>query len=132
MATTDGDKIPDPTLWVEDAEGWDAEQHYAERRENGFSKADWINFDTYIAWVIASAVQRMKDEGHTAFNFPNEEADKWEELTNAEYDVMIKGFGQWADAEKDWEHDRAESRRVISDLDAALDIFKKRFKSLWD
>ena len=130
--------MKDPSKWVETSDGWDTETHYRERQEQGFSKADWINFDTYIAWVIAQAVQKMKDEGHTMFSYPDEPAENWEHLTRGEYDVMIKGFGQWA------EHDKLDlmeisteeylelSRQHVNDLEDALEIFKKRFKSLWD
>ena len=129
--------MEDPSKWVEDSD-WSTEKHYEERKVQGFSKADWINFDTYIAWVIASAVEKMKAEGHTMFRFPGEPGDTWEARTHEEYDVMIKGFSQWANHDTlDWldmsrEEYRRTSQRYEADLDAALEIFKKRFKSLWD
>lgn len=129
----------DPSAWTDKAEGWGGmETVRRERGEQGFSKADWINFDTYIAWVISNAVQKMKDEGHTIFSYPDEPEENWEHLTRGEYDVMIKGFGQWA------EHDKLDlmeisteeylelSRQHVNDLEDALEIFKKRFRSLWD
>lgn len=122
----------DPSAWTDDASGWGGmETVRRERGEQGFSKADWINFDTYIAWVIHNAVVKMKSDGHTMFMFDGEPEDKWEDLTNAEYDIMIKGFGQWAEPGK-WEFDNEQSKEAVADLDAALEIFKKRFKSLWD
>lgn len=134
-----GGDIKDPSAWTDEAKGWGGmEAVRRERGEQGFSKADWINFDTYIAWVIHNAVVKMKSDGHTMFSYPGEPEDTWEARTNEEYDVMIKGFGQWA------KHDELGTmeispdeymklyRQYVSDLDAALDIFKKRFKSLWD
>lgn len=122
--------MKDPSKWVETARGWDADKHYEERKVNGFSKADWINFDTYIAWVIASAVQKMKDEGHTMFCFPDEPESEWERLTNEAYDTMIKGFGNWAQDKLDYTAD--EGKQMVADLNEALDIFKRHFQSLWD
>lgn len=129
--------IPDPSKWVETSDGWDTDKHYEERKVQGFSKADWINFDTYIAWVIANAVQKMKDEGHTMFSYPGEPVENWEHLTRGEYDVMIKGFGRWAEGDEALlelspEEYRDASAQMVSDLEDALEIFKNRFKSLWD
>lgn len=123
--------MKDPSAWTDDAEGWPGgmETVRRERGEQGFSFADWINFDTYIAWVITNAVRKMKTDGHTMFSYPDEPESEWLRLTHEEYDIMIKGFGNWADANHaasdDW-------RGIEADLDAALEIFKKRFKSLWD
>lgn len=124
--------MDDPSKWVEKADGWDTARHYAERQRNGFSKADWINFDTYIAWVISSAVQKMKDDGHTCFYYPDEPSDKWEGLTKAEYDVMILGFGDYAKYRDDTDLDSSRVKEIEDNLEAALEVFKKRFKSLWD
>ena len=122
--------MEDPSLWVETTDAWSTEKHYQERQERGFSTADWINFDMYIAWVIAGAVEKKKADGHTMFSFPGEPSETWESRTHEEYDVMIKGFGQWANS--DLIYDEDDLRRYAEDLEAALDIFKKRFKSLWD
>lgn len=129
--------MEDPSKWVEKEDRWDTNEHYDQRKIRGFSDADWINFDTYIAWVIASAVEKMKSDGHTMFSFPDQPDSEWERLTHEEYDVMIKGFGQWAEGEEsiiDLEMDEFRNIHAqrIRDLDNALDIFKKRFKSLWD
>lgn len=121
--------LPDPSKWVENSDsGWDADEHYVERKNNGFSTADWINFDTYIAWVIASAVEKMKSDGHTMFSYIDSPEDTWLKRTHEEYDVMIKGFGNWATGEVPEE----SVTQQYADLNAALEIFKKRFKSLWD
>lgn len=120
----------DPSKWVEEESRWDTDEHYQQRSQNGFSYADWINFDHYIAWVIASAVQKMKDEGHTMFIFPGEPEDKWEELTKAEYQTMIDGFGEYLEKR---DQIGAEGWTDLKrKLDAALEIFSKRFTSLWD
>lgn len=121
--------MDDPSKWVETAEGWDTDKHYEERKANGFSKADWINFDTYIAWVIHSAVIKMRDEGHTMFSFPGEPEANWEALTRGEYQVMIDGFGDYAAMD---ELNDPDYKDIYRRLDEALEIFKKRFKSLWD
>lgn len=122
--------MKDPSAWTDDADGWEGmETVRRERGEQGFSKADWINFDTYIAWVIAGAVQKMKDEGHTLFNYPGEPSANWEALTNAEYDIMIKGFGRWAEG---WWETTDNEIQAMRELEEALEIFKNRFMSLWD
>lgn len=127
-----GGDIKDPSAWTDEADGWGGmEAVRRERGEQGFSKADWINFDTYIAWVIHNAVVKMKSDGHTMFMFEGEPDSEWERLTNEEYDVMIKGFGTWAEGKFEL-NGREAQERAVADLDAALDIFKKRFKSLWD
>lgn len=118
----------DPSAWTDEADGWSGmERVRRERGEQGFSFADWINFDTYIAWVLVNAVEKMKSEGNTSFYYPDEPEEKWEELTYAEYDTMIKGFGDWAQ----FGHGE-EPEGLHENLDKALDIFKKRFRSLWD
>jgi hypothetical protein len=121
--------IPDPSLWVEKESRWETEEHYEERKKQGFSTADWINFDTYIAWVIACAVEKMKSDGHTMFTFEGVPESEWLRLTHEEYDVMIKGFGNWS---KEGHGLDIDYKTLVEDLDAALDIFKKRFRSLWD
>lgn len=120
-------EYPDPTDFVPDHR---REEHFAERGKRGFSTEDWWNFDTYIAWVIANAVQKMKDDGNTMFSYPDEPDTKWEELTNAEYDIMIKGFGTWASGS--WNMFDEEADQAVEDLKAALEIFSNRFMSLWD
>lgn len=129
----------DPSAWTDEADGWEGmETVRRERGEQGFSFADWINFDTYIAWVIHNAVVKMKSEGHTMFSYPGEPEENWEHLTRGEYEVMIKGFGQWADQDKlDSMEITTEERLKLyrqyeNDLEDALEIFKMRFKSLWD
>lgn len=119
------DFLPDPTTWVSEK---DSDQHMADRAKHGHSFHDWINFDTYIAWVIANGVVRMKNEGHTMFSYDDTtDAEEWNRRTQEEYDVMIKGFGRWA---KQDSLDFGEE--TCADLDAALKIFVKRFRSLWD
>lgn len=121
----------DPSKWVEDADGYSVEETLAGRGEVGFGFADWINFDTYIAWVIANAVKKMKADGHTEFYYPDEPEENWGALTHAEYDVMIKGFEAWADTE--WVFGTKEEREeVLRNLEDALEIFKNRFQLLWD
>jgi Holliday junction resolvase RusA-like endonuclease len=122
--------MTDPSAWTDEAEGWPGgmETVRRERGEQGFSYADWINFDTYIAWVIANAVEKMKTDGHTMFSYPDEPEDQWAALTQRDYDTMVKGFRQWAD----YGHGLAFPGTLDDDLDAALEIFKKRFRSLWD
>lgn len=129
----------DPSAWVDEADGWAGmDEVRRQRGEQGFSKADWINFDTYIAWVIHNAVVKMKVDGNTAFYYSDAHEDEWEALTHAEYDVMIKGFGQWVNhgdldlMDIPTEEYKKRFRQYEDDLDAALTIFKKRFKSLWD
>lgn len=102
-----------------------------QRAERGFSDEDWWNFDTYIAWVIAQAVQKFKDDGTTSFYFEGVPPEEWDERTQAEYDVMIKGFGRYVEFQINpsaW----SELAQIDNDLEAALEIFKKRFRSLWD
>lgn len=123
--------MDDPSKWVEETDTWDTDKHYEERKRQGFSKADWINFDSYIAWVIAGAVEKMRDEGHTMFYYPGEPQENWEALTRGEYEVMIKGFGQWAENRLDF-MDREQEEQISRDLEDALEIFKSRFQSLWD
>jgi hypothetical protein len=118
----------DPSAWTDAAAGWDGtETVRRERGERGFAYADWINFDSYIAWVIAGAVEKMKADGHTMFSYPGVPDDEWEDRTNEEYDIMIKGFGNWAEFKFD-----ADERTLYEDLQAALEVFKRRFVSLWD
>lgn len=121
-------EYPDPTDFVTDER---KAEHFVERGKRGFSTEDWWNFDTYIAWVIANAVEKMKADGHTMFNYPDEPVEKWEELTNADYDTMIKGFSEWASGKYDVS-EGDEANQMVANLDAALDVFKYRFKSLWD
>jgi hypothetical protein len=125
-------RADDPSRWVEGkyADSWNAYDVCIERAENGLSKADWINFDTYIAWVIANAVKRFRDEGNTAFYYPNEPEENWEALTHGEYEVMIEGFGGWASKSDLETHE--EEASAVAKLEDALEIFKNRFKSLWD
>lgn len=121
----------DPSKWVEKESRWDTDEHYRQRSQNGFSFADWINFDSYIAWVIANAVQKMKDEGNTSFVYDGEPPENWEELTKAEYQVMIDGFGGYVKM-RDEIMDSEEWAKVKRNLDDALALFSKRFTSLWD
>lgn len=39
------------------------QRHFNERKEHGFSFADWWSFDTYIAGVIGKAVADFRDNG---------------------------------------------------------------------
>lgn len=121
----------DPSKWVEETERWDTDKHYEERKVNGFSTADWINFDTYIAWVIAEAVRKMKSDGHTMFSYIGQPEDTWEALTHEEYDVMIHGFSQYVE-HRDSSGNTTDYKKIYDDLDKALEVFKVRFKSLWD
>jgi len=104
------------------------EAHKKERTERGFSEEDWWNFDTYIAWVIAGAVEKMKADGNTMFAYPGEPEENWSALTHGEYEIMAKGFSQWADAD----NYLGDADSLYRDLEDALEIFKNRFKSLWD
>lgn len=122
----DGDAT-DPTNFVSSAR---AKSHRVQRAERGFSDEDWWNFDVYIAWVIANAVKKMKTDGNTSFIFKDEPEEKWEALTNEEYDVMIKGFGDYAQGA--YSLDKESLVEIEKNLNAALEVFKKRFKSLWD
>lgn len=118
--------IPDPTAYVEPKRRYG---HKQERFERGFSSEDWWNFDTYIAWVITNAIEKFRDDGSTVFSDPGQTFAESEAQTKAEYEIMIKGFGNWVKCSKSIIE---ESDEVVADLDAALDIFKKRFVQLWD
>lgn len=121
----------DPSKWVEESDTWNTEQHYEERKTQGVSRADWINFDVYLAWVIHNGIQRFRDEGVSMFSFPGEPEENWEALTNGEYEVMIKGFGQWAKGDF-LDLGTEQANQVVRDLEDALEIFKSRFMQLWD
>ena len=71
----------DPTKWVEGAENWDTDKHYRQRQERGFSDADWINFDTYLAWVIYNGMKKFREDGSHLFP------------TYEELDCIMDGFG---------------------------------------
>lgn len=82
---------------------------------------DRWNVDNYLAHVIAHALREFKTEegGYPGDTTP----DGW----NLELDTMIAGFAAYA---------AADSRPVqIGKADAkineALDLFRKRFYSLW-
>lgn len=117
----------DPTTFVKTQR---YEAHRKERANRGFSDEDWWNFDTYIAWVICGAVEKMRADGHTMFSYDDVPESEWHARTDADYDTMIKGFGTWASGS--WSIFGDEETRAVEDLDAALEIFKTQFKSLWD
>lgn len=118
--------IEDPSKWVETAEGWNTDSHYEQRKTNGFSYADWINFSNYIAWVNINALEKFK----TGAGYPADLGgmDEW----IAELDIMIDGFKvQFELDEVAWE-DKEEMDRMLAVKDKGLALYAKRFSSLWD
>lgn len=120
--------MTDPTKWVEKAEGWDADKHYAERSVNGFSYADWINFNDYIAWVNIQALEKFK----TGHGFPSELPSMYAWIK--ELDIMIQGFEAYLAISND-EYD-IRSKDALPDLmkthREGMKLYAKRFCNLWD
>ena len=99
----------DPTKWIEGAENWDTDKHYRQRQERGFSDADWINFDTYLAWVIYNGMKKFREDGNHLFP------------TYEELDCIMDGFGRYAGDGHDEEK-----------LSHALQLFADNFVRFWD
>ena len=118
--------MDDPSLWVEKAEGWDTDKHYEERKTSGFSYADWINFNTYIAWVNINALTMFK----TGHGYPGdlESMDEWVVLL----DKMIDGFKAHIaidDCQWNGPEELAELNKTAKE---GLMLYAERFGSLWD
>ena len=110
---------PDPTDYVRLSH---EPEHESQRILRGFSDWDWINADTYLAWVISGICQKKIDDGHTCWHFTG---DLEEDIAETEriLSKMVKVFGEYA---KDSEY------TALEELDEALDLFKKYFTRLWD
>lgn len=118
--------MDDPSKWVEAAEGWDANKHYEERKKNGFSYADWINFNDYLNWVMINALEQFKTgHGHPYYGGV-ETMEDWVKVL----DEIIEGFKAQALIQSDYnpktyKEDRAKFER-------GMELLTKFYNSLWD
>lgn len=98
--------------------------HRSQRALRGFSDFDWWSFDTYISWVIATALTKFRDEG---IGYP---VMYTEEEWKAILDVAIEGF-ELAATKFDWDFDDDREEKA-GKVQVALDIFKAIHGDLWD
>lgn len=97
--------------------------HRSQRALRGFSDYDWWSFDTYISGVIATALEKFRDDG---MGYPCEYT---EEQWKMVLDIAIEGFELHA-TKFDWEwEDRFQNDKKV---EIALDIFRGIYGSLWD
>ena|SRR5258708_7092869 len=100
-------------------------QHKKERVKFGYSTQDWWSFDSYLAGVIASGLERFASEeahGHPADL-------SWEEWQNYLNSISVV-LRRW---ENDfWGLPVNEGLELEKDLKEAMHKFADRFTSLWD
>jgi hypothetical protein len=117
----------DPSFWVNKMDSQaDPEKHVKERSVHGFSTYDWWNFCDYLAWVNIEGLKRFKTEGH---GHPGDVT--WDEWV-VELDTMIAGFeAHLKISEYEWEA-REELDELVKARETGLELYAKRFPSLWD
>ena len=115
----------DPSSWVSDRNDYDVKKHRTERQENGFSTYDWWNFCDYMAWVNIQGLEKFK-AGH---GYPGdlENMDAWLDELN----IMIEGFKAHLTL-AGFEYEPDEVKSLIETRKRGLELYAKRFPSLWD
>ena len=117
--------MKDPASWITDDWHGGVEGHRRDRAEKGYSRADLINFDTHLAWVIASGARELAEITH---GYPANlagGADEWHAILNK----IADGFEGWLHYEAD---NSGKYSEVSAALNESLDLFKQYFMALWD
>lgn len=111
-------------------------KHKRQRVAQGYSWFDWINFDTFIAGVVATAALRFAEESHGYFAIGGEGLDpkySWPEGTAENYTAtcgaIYFALSEWLNHDdSDWDAQQvrwAEARE-------AMILFSEHLSSWWD
>lgn len=100
-------------------------RHRHQRAEQGYSWHDWINFDTFIAGVIANAARDFRLNG---VGYPgNVTQDEWTDIL-ARIETPLRA---WSEGKHD-AVGSAERGTLYRECQEALRLFADHFGSFWD
>lgn len=100
-------------------------KHKRQRVKYGYSVYDWWNFDSYIAGVIAHALDRFVRQGmgHPAHHTE----DSWDHLCLSISEPLAK----WA-SDNRWKLSADDTTKLYEQVQEALHKFADNFGAFWD
>lgn len=100
-------------------------KHQNQRVKYGYSVYDWCNFDSYIAGVIAHALDRFASDG---MGHPwNHSEQSWRELCLS----ISKPLSLWA-SDNRWKLSADDTTKLYEQVQEALHKFADNFGGFWD
>ena len=101
------------------------EKHIEQRMSFGYSVYDWWSFDSYIAGVIAHAVDKFVKDG---VGHPGNMTEaQWQEICNrVSFPLKL-----WSSSER-WKLETDELEALYEKVQESLHLFADNFGDFWD